>query len=152
MGKRVETLTEKIAQLQAQLQQAKAAEREKERKLRTRQSIIGFTTIQACLAEGVEVHLKQPEDLEAFLQQHIKGTNNRKTWGFDGEAQSTIPEANDNRPTPPKPKSRKTSQPQQKQKTESVTTEPRSPDSTGKRGKPLKQGPSQEELKEEFEL
>jgi hypothetical protein len=151
MGKRVETLTEKIAQLQAQLQQAKAAERQKERKLRTRQSIIGFTTIEACLAEGVEVHLKTPEDLDVFLRQHVKGTNNRKTWGFE-TSETAAAEVNDNHPAPPKPKAQRQPLPSQDTEPLPAPTEQTTNDTTGKRERPLKAGPSQDELKEEFEL
>lgn len=134
MTKRVENLEQKIAQLQAQLTQAKAIERVKDRKRRTRQSIIGFTTLQACLENGIEIHLKTPDDLLVFLKQHVKGTNNRKTWGFED---SDI--ANDNRPTP------KTQSQQKKTKKQKLSTK-------AAPSKVLPEGPNQEDLMGEFNL
>ncbi|MEM6837882.1 MAG: hypothetical protein AAF609_13615 [Cyanobacteria bacterium P01_C01_bin.120] len=130
MASRVETLEQKIERLQAQLQQAKAIEREKERKQRTRQSIIGFTTIQTCLENGTEVHLKTPNDLEAFLRQHVKGSNNRKTWGFEA------------------PSSGKADTDRQQQS----KTKTKKPDTTQAKKTSLSEGPGQEELTGEFNL
>ncbi|NEP17873.1 MAG: hypothetical protein F6J97_13375 [Leptolyngbya sp. SIO4C1] len=145
MTSRVQKLEQKLAQLQAQLDQAKAVERAKERKRRTRQSIIGFTTLQACLENGIEIHLKTPEDLIRFLQQNVRGTSNRKTWGFDG---SLSENANDNRPTSKKQTAKKTAP--KKAKSEKPVAKKEGAKGTEK--KVLREGADQNELIKEFNL
>lgn len=137
MTSRIENIENKIKQLQAQLQQAKAVNREKERKKRTRQSIIGFTTLQACLEQGIEIHLKSPADLVNFLKENVKGRDNRKTWGFD---------VSDSEPA-------NSQRADQSQPTSVITTPPSSESTPShRRTFPLPEGQEQEELLAEFNL
>ena len=152
MAKRVETLEQKIAHLQAQLQQAKAVEREKDRKRRNRQNIIGFTTLQSCLNNGLEIHLTSPQDLQVFLEQHVKGSSNRKAWGFDEEATNR---ANDNHPASGKTVSGKAPSSKQSHQETAIASAQAGLHHSKKpenRSNTLAEGPSQEELKEEFGL
>ncbi|EDX82371.1 hypothetical protein S7335_817 [Synechococcus sp. PCC 7335] len=81
MTTKLERLLEKEAQLKAQIQQAKAAERTLEKKRDTRRKIL----VGAAVMARVESGRWPKEDLLSMMDGFLSRPNERELFGLDGE-------------------------------------------------------------------
>lgn len=148
-SKRLEKWKQQRAQLDERIQHIERLERDKARRRRNRQMIIGFGTIEAELRKGNPVILRSVEDLAAFLKGNVSRPADRKTWGFDEAASAPIQKPPDRNKRPQKPKQVDTSG-KSLPKAAQVSADAVLRTQPTTIGKPLREKMTQDDLEKEF--
>lgn len=87
---KADKLRQQIENLKNQLKQEEAKDRQKQRRLRNRQMIIEAGTMRAALERGETVSFSSIADYEFWLRQHVVGSSNRLTMGYESGGQMPL--------------------------------------------------------------